>query len=113
MIVRASSAPLTFSGRSPRADSGSSEADSAGESQRPSFEMLMGTTSYLVRSNDSITERAERTEPSCSREPPPKITPTRILLVIDESECYEDEITSVAKRRPEVSPFTPSHFGLR
>ena len=42
----------------------------------------MGTTSYLDLSIASITERAERTDTSCSPDRPPKIMPTRSFFFI-------------------------------
>src|SRR5207253_3599778 len=62
--------------------SGNSSAAAAGASQFPSLVMAMGTTSYLDLSIASITDRAERTDTSCSPERPPKITPMRSFLLI-------------------------------
>src|SRR5947209_20268886 len=62
--------------------SGNSSAAAAGASQFPSLVMAMGTTSYLDLSIASITDRAERTDTSCSPERPPKITPMRSFFGI-------------------------------
>ena len=50
-------------------------------SQRPSFVMPMGTTSYLVLSIAFTTDAAESRETSCSPLRPPKRMPTRIFVV--------------------------------
>jgi hypothetical protein len=52
-------------------------AASGGDSHFPPRDMAIGRTSYFLRSIDSITEAAERTDTSCSPDLPPKITPTR------------------------------------
>src|SRR5580692_451254 len=46
-------------------------------SQRPSFEMPIGTASYFSGSSARITDAAEASETSCSPERPPNSTPTR------------------------------------
>src|SRR5580693_40668 len=46
-------------------------------SQRPSFEMPIGTASYFSGSSAPITEAAEASETSCSPERPPNSTPMR------------------------------------
>ena len=48
-------------------------------SQRPSWVMPSGTTSYLSRFIAAMTERADASDTSCSPDRPPKITPTRSL----------------------------------
>src|SRR5438270_3863637 len=75
--------------------SGNSSAAAAGASQFPSLVMAMGTTSYLDLSIASITERAERTDTSCSPERPPKITPMRSFVVIERWHRLQSVILSL------------------
>src|SRR3954462_12818120 len=49
------------------------------ESQRPSWVMPMGTTSYFCGSKDCRTDSADRSDTSCSPERPPNRTAIRIL----------------------------------
>src|SRR5215475_12645220 len=49
-------------------------------SQWPSFEIPMGTASYLSESRPRITEAADASETSCSPLLPPNKTPTRNLF---------------------------------
>src|SRR5271156_711192 len=50
-------------------------------SQRPSFEIPIGTASYFSGSSARITDAAETSETSCSPERPPKSTPMRNRFV--------------------------------
>jgi hypothetical protein len=69
---------------------GRSFAAAAGPSQFPSFVIAIGTTSYFVLSIASMTERAERTDTSCSPDRPPKITPMRSFVAIFRIIGHED-----------------------